>query len=274
MNGPGIPMPVIQLDPEKSSRIGAMTTLLGSFALASWLVGYAIWVIYAMRHDLGWLDPWAMKGRAIMAGILPALLLGAFYPLTYFVRRFYRWTQREVKPWERALGGILMLAGMCALGLFILFDFFADELNPWTTRFASVWAFCWLTAALFTGKGADRFHKILAVGYVAFVVGIMLLGLTVVYGWFVFPDLPQELGGPGSRCVVLDFDPGRVSAQTIGMLGAAGASGTPGQSKQIQLILETDESVYVRTAPPSGGAHEYFQLGRGVIRGVLNCPAE
>lgn len=257
-----------------ASRIGVATSTLTGFAAVSWLVGYAIWVLYALRYGLGWIDPLDLKTRAIVFGAAPTLLLASFYPLWLAARRFYGWTQRDaVAPWERRIGGLLTMSGVVAFVLFLLFNWFADDANPWTQRFVLIWMFCWLIASLFTGKGNDRFNKFLAVAYATSVVAFVLVVLIGAYAWFAFPQLPQELGGPGSKCAVLDLDVGKLSAETRSVLANDSTSGAAtGRSRQLQLVLETERHYYVRMIVAPEEESSFFRLRSEHVLGVLHCP--
>ncbi len=228
--------------------------------------------MYASRIGLGWLDPWELKARSVISGLLPAFLLIGFYPLTKAIRGFYRWVQRDTTLGERRFGGIMRMLGVPFFILFFAFVLFASEDNPWIQRFSFIWLGFWIIASLFDGENS-KIYRFFSVVYVA-VTGIVFLGsFIVVYAWFIFPDLPDEFGGPASECIVLDIDPSEYSKETINALIdlPRGDEGVVVRLKPIQLIVSTKDFIYLKIRDPNDKRIQFYQLRRSGVKHRSHC---
>jgi len=256
-----------------AEKLKQVASLIGVGLLASWIIGYSIWVIYTLRFDLGWLDPWDLKGRATVSGLLPTVLLFCLYPLGLMASAFHRWLKRDISGWEGELHTYLKGLSTIFVFLFLFFHWFASEESPWSGRFLWATVVCLVLASWFAGKKKDRLSKFFAVAYPVFAGVTLLVGYSIVYAWFVFPPLPDELGGPGSKCIVLDMDLEDYPSETIKALAARPTlANTTVRSKPIQLILETKEFFYLRLRATDATPHSFHRLPRTIVKYISSCP--
>ncbi len=257
-------------------RIGGLRD--GLLVLASLLygLGYLVWSLHAWENHLGLLP--ALDTQYFVAGVFPALVLvvafWTFKLATRAIERFLFWLYSEPRTRIKTFVQWFTTAiGLIPLAVLLLTAFNADfrkVIRPeWTAAAlfggGSLWSLLHTRGAKDFNSNWERFYRVFLVGNVI-TFGALFAVLYFVY--WVYPILPQELGGVKPRCAYLDLTRSQLSTATISALvdGDELRSSAPVvRSRRLEIPYSSSEVVMVRVQ------NRVYELDRKAVEAITSC---
>lgn len=262
-----------------------------------YLLGYIIWSLTAYSLDLGLLP--VLESQYLMAGVIPALILGAFSLLLINLPKINKCLIVFFSPDRVILGLRFNRIARTAMRVVFLFGIFvlvflALDFTPyfdidriivagwrWNIWFSWIILIVTIIIVLFAFLSAPylivnrhgfrhRMIRILPSLQILYIALYAVVGALLLYGLY-FNNLPQEFGGIGSRCAYIDFSSGDVSNHTLRALASESEirHSTSAQYDQLgsDLLRNSSQSTPEQTdqASPSE-VSGVLQLRHNVIR--------
>ena len=254
--------------------------VIGILALAYGL-GLVVWSIYAA--NAGIVLSQVVDLQYFVAGIIPALVLGA----TYIILK------RRVSPKNKWL--LLVVAGFVALALaYVVLDALrvyrielpiAQETLVYFLKW-SVTVLFLLTLPIFAmmdvsevtktkspeGGTEERRRKSISMRMAVMSLLAFPIGL-IFYALYVYPYLPQALGGAQPRCALINFDESK--AKTFFQIGDAAhlTRSSDGTATMKAVVLyASEDTIYLRpyAETPNSNAHIY-EIRRDAFDAIAWC---
>jgi hypothetical protein len=279
----------------------------GALALAglSYLFGYGIWSFNAWQNGFGLLP--AVQAQYLLAGAAPLIF-------TLITWNIVGWTyshQDQLDEWLRsnflALMLITLLLTLPSIG-FIYSAFFRPNssllnFSYWgmVTGWTIVAGFCiclhglsltvssWMVRVMRGSKSklvaiVATIPNAINIFLLSLIPLIVLVGLTLLYYFVLYPTLPQEFGGMRPKFGYIDIERQRLSPQLRGALLSPSARKMPNDPNKdinpiVQTVLldvwfETDDYLLVRTHVDSKSSSNNHQrpalrLPRDIVRSIV-----
>lgn len=258
-------------EPRRSEETGAWPHLqsgieiLVSGAAVVYALGYLAWAIVLWEHDIG-LPP-ALEGQYLIAGLVPAAILGLFVLVVVALLRLLELIRRRVTKVRARCANILRWAATgLVLSGFVGSALFGGSKVGDALIVAGLLGF--VASWLFAADNLDRWAARGLIWY--FIVAAPFLFL-VPLQWFatrLFVHLPAEFGGPTVQTVRLDIAPAELAAETLVLLGLPPSPGAETIRTGPLRVLMVPGDFHVIMAG-SGGKPVPVKIKADIVRAIV-----
>ena len=237
-----------------------------------YLLGYLELGFYAASRDLGALP--AIDAQYLVAGLAPALMLALTAGLFFLLVRVWRWSMRPVTARRRRWGvNFTRTWVFLVVGLFIVGRWWAPARTA-SLMGAVIAAY---VDVMIRGSShwTDRLMARAVIGYIALMTAVLPILAIRAYTQQVLPHIPEALGGPPSRCVQLDLDAPKLSAETQRRLfdgDPAPAGAATRRTRPVTLVFD-GSSFTIISDPASGTSPSWLRISSSTIAAVQPCAA-
>lgn len=231
--------------------------LVGSAGLYS--LGYLVWSYNAWRNNLGQLP--ALEFQYLIAGIVPAFIIAvAWTGITLFSRASDTITTLYKRHIYLPL--LISLVTIAIQFIPILFQF-GPKLGwihtDWTSEqiynyTVPLFILSMYLAAVTKHSGEGKFFRVFREVY-GYLLSLFFCWYSMTIYFDLYPNLPQELGGPEPRCAYVDLVQEETSLSTLSKLVPINSSeGTPYaeikvvRSRKLDVYFSSNDYLLVRIA--------------------------
>jgi hypothetical protein len=248
-----------------------------------YVLGYLVWSLNALQNQLGLLP--AIQSQYLLAGTIPFLVFWSFY---LFVKNSERISQ--------SLRGALssgQIGFMRILRYLVIFQFFVivgtylltvDWSAALKSAYRPIWreqpitilslwlvypsmyffSHCFTTRQAITNKIVYLFNYL----YIA----IFAIYAVALYSYWIYPTLPQELGGVKPRCAHIDILKDKISADLFSKLVLNENYSTASAVKStiaVNVFFSNDSGFIVK--PLASGSKGTIELSRNTVSALVSC---
>lgn len=245
-----------------------------------YMLGYTVWAYHAWRYSLGALP--AVQSQYLTAGLVPAIILGLFLLSVSRIKAFVEDVGAlflpEVPAGRRRLRRpVLALYGSTCVvfaALLVLYLFGHPSVPAIFALYGSLYGVSLGLPVLVRRRDRTLSDRMRFDGsdwyYVAAVPALFTALFLCVYFRFVFPNVPQELGGALPRIARLDLDRGALSAERLGALlppGAAHSKVKVVQTRPVYVFFAGAQSLLIK---PYGrwADNQTYEVEVGTVKGI------
>ncbi|MDP6872089.1 MAG: hypothetical protein QF521_01065 [Alphaproteobacteria bacterium] len=250
-----------------------------------YILGYATWSLSAYFLDLGLLP--ALEAQYFLAGILPAVILGAALLLLVNLSSVDAILRKVFGPNSEVLWGTFHYLAWATLVAFVIaalldmfdvpdllhgFGMVPEAAEEWVQIALGVLGFAVFFVAPYLNP--DYASKKLSfwrgiwqhwrLTYIGVFIGVFGLA---AYGTY-FTKLPQEFGGIAKRCAFIDLQADQLSPDSLKTL--ADTKGPMGEqvvrSQKVHLIFKADSLLVIETAEG-----QRVELSPDIVRAITWC---
>jgi len=280
------------------ARDGMLVLVAGVYILE-----FLSWAIYSVQENIGFIR--IFDAQYFIGGLLPAISIGfivlgwtlwgilgpaprllaaVFVYILFFgillvqFLTFLPLSPPQQLSWGAAFG--IFAAGLVLIPLLLIGSREALQQQPGTLQKPK-----WLVAVYKEIWG----YRVLVAGCGYILTFLTILGMFLLYVGIIYPELPQELGGPRARCADIILDPRPLSDQAWQQFGVKLTTipdeksaadklfsipwGQPEPTrllKRAQVIYSDDKVVIFR---PDGAPAEIgtIELRKDLVRGLVWC---
>jgi len=251
-------------------------------------LGYLVWSFNAWENGLGQLP--ALEFQYLVAGIMPALIILVAWA---GIALFYRLRENLLSLFKRhrrlywLIVSLVVLSTLVAqlLPIAVKRKWLALAIDPGELATYTVPLILISTYLQIVAQGArlEDFKPAFRDDFMRYLLAAMF----IFYGLFAFlklyPNLPQELGGPGPRYAYIDLDSQLISTITQAVMAPEGklqALIVPGQSKvirsrKLQVFFSNSDYLLVRleSGPNISDIKSapLYELKTEIIRAITWC---
>jgi hypothetical protein len=276
------------------NSIGEWRDTLLVLCSALYGLGYVVWGLNAWNENLGVLP--AFEPQYVVAGIVPALVLWLAWRGCRSLNRFMntasgriaKWKdgdaenkeKKETKGWRATLLGCIAFVSFCGF-LFLLSISTKYDFHPGMSAEAARWALA-KASGVELGAYVLLFLSILTAGFTKFAKGwayfvavLYVFLILLFYLSFIYPHLPQELGGVSPRCAYLDLSKAHLSEPYQRELFATDAimSNNPVErSRKLRSYFYNKDFMLVK--PSDAEKTSTLEIRSAAIEGVTWCDSQ
>lgn len=243
-------------------------------------LGYLIWSINALRNNLGWLP--ALDLQYFLAGIVPAAVLWATITFLKHNRQIQEFFFKFLVPAMKKPS----FKWFARMVIYVVGTFFFISVWIFFRRLAPFERYSYLVLMnvvgyfyLIFGMAVERAKpkKTRFTDFV-FAVETNLCGITaaacfiLLYVSFIYPNLPQELGGLKPRRAYIDMAKEQISQQMLNELCSDTAvlgNTRVVRSKELNIFFAGSSFLLVR--PCDVDTNQTHELQRNVVRAITWC---
>jgi hypothetical protein len=250
--------------------------LVGGGAL--YVLGYIIWSLYASESHLGLVS--AFQSQYLLAGILALVPVVLIYFVIQVVNALTRalikkrmeWFNPYARGWKGLVRDRIVSLGVALIALWGLVNigtnlFHLTFLSP-IGAVAAPATYAALLLVLFfeTSNPLGEWYIQLARWMINIWLVFVALAVLALYIVYVYPAIPQELGGAQPRCAYLDLARDQTSDEVVRELGGAttGASAAKvARTGRLEVVYSGGDSILARI--PSARRDTVHVLGDLVL---------
>jgi len=187
------------------------------------------------------------------------------------MRHFYRWSTTTPSTWRQTVGKWIgwLGVGLVPVGLLVALVGGDDSYVMSQLGFLAM-----MSGALIQGSSGNTFLRVYGLLMLWISSIMVVLVLLALYALEWFPELPQELGGPFPKCVVVDIVTEDLSPQSRELFGIAATSeDRVHRSQPVDLLFDGSEGLLLRTKPPGNQLRQLIRVDKGSVLAVTPCVA-
>ena len=220
--------PSESVDPKVATETGVLAGLglaievAVSGAALVYALGYLTWAFVLWEHDIGF--PPALEGQYLIAGLVPAAILGLVVLLVAGLLRLLVLIRKDATEFRiRSAKRLQGLATVRSLGGFVCLAVLSDSTAGGLLIVTGMLGF--VGSWMFATSRLDRWAARGTIWYLIVASPFLCFVPLQWYATRLSVHLPAEFGGPVIKRVRLDIAPAEFSAETLSLFGIQPASG-------------------------------------------------
>lgn len=248
-----------------------------------YIIGYLVWAFYAWKKNLGLLP--ALDFQYIIAGIAPALLLLILYfsirLIILFRNKLSVWFGPEVTGIRHICRHVIFAAAGISFIIFLILDQDWLQINypELSFRIQSISSTI-MILSFFLLPPTRNFRLITLYRYYGLLIIIVCVIIVIVVGLFIFieaifPNIPQEFGGPKPRCAQLDVITTQLSDETLYAILPSNATINDTRvirSNDVNVFFSNSEFLLVSPfVKNKGNNSEIYEIKRSNLEAIIWC---
>lgn len=244
-----------------------------------YILGYIVWSLHAMVNHFGLLP--AIDAQYFLAGMIPGIIAYLAYLFLAHSRsvsaallKLLRPRRSGVRQYTVLFIGVLLITWIIII--FLTWDWsrpFWSFQPIWKQKRITIilsWMLIPVLYLFFHSServaGRKFIHKMSA-WYFSIIVSLYL---TAMYIFWIYPILPQELGGVKPRCAFIDEEATKVSEQTLRAIFDLTNKPT-GVLRSVKLRVLYTGGEYLLVKPDGNQETTTYELKRGELTAITWC---